>query len=131
MIKITPFPAVRINRKWTHTESAQEYFKKMNDLRLMIWNDKEKLIKLILSWDYQIVFYMKMPENWSGKKKQQMMMSDHKIRPDIDNLYKATIDTLFYNTEFNDKEIFKINCCKCWNNEGWIEFCDSKWNIIR
>lgn len=129
MIKIEPFPAVRINSKWKFTKKSKDYYSKMNYLRLLIWSDKEKLIKLILSWNYKIVYYIKMPKI-SQKRKNLLRYENHKIRPDIDNLFKATIDTLFYETIYNDKEIFKINCCKCRSDEWWIEFCDSEWNII-
>lgn len=124
MIKINPFPAVRINNKWRFTEKAKDYYSKMNALRLLIWSDKEKIIKLILDWDYDIIFYIQMPNSWSEKKKKEMYLKNHKWKPDIDNLYKALIDTLFYNTEFNDKEIFKISCCKFRNYEWWIDICD-------
>lgn len=132
MIKIDPFPAVRVNWKnWRFTKRAKEYYEKMNHLRLLIWSDKEKLIKLILSWDYRIYYYIKMPDSWSNKKKKEMNMEFHKWKPDIDNLYKATIDTLFYETEYNDKEIFRIYCIKCRSYEWWIEFCDDNSNIIK
>lgn len=130
MIKINPFPAIRINKNWRFTEKAKDYYSKMNALRLLIWSDKEKIIKLILSWDYKIYFYIEMPNSWSEKKKAKMNMENHITKPDIDNLFKATIDTLFYNTKYNDKEIFYIHCLKCRSYKWWIEICDIESNII-
>lgn len=41
-----------------------------------------------------IIFYLPMPESWSGKKKQRMAGQGHTQKPDLDNLLKAVFDAL-------------------------------------
>lgn len=126
--KINPFPAVRVNWKnWRFTDRAKEYHSKMEHLRLLVWWDKEKIIKALISWKYYIKFNIEMPKSWSKKKKEEMEGQPHRQTPDIDNLIKSVFDTIFYIpkwliAKFNDKEVYKINADKYWNNEGNIEF---------
>lgn len=93
----------------------------MNELRTIIWNDKEKILKLLLSWDYELIFYLPMAKSWSIKKILKNYLEPHKQTPDTDNLYKAFTDTIFFWTEYNDSAIFTINCKKVWDYEWYIE----------
>ena len=128
--KIAPFPAVRVNSKWWRfIPRALIYHSKVKQLRALIWEDKEKLIKLILSWDYCINFYMPLPKSWSEKYKKIMNLEEHKTTPDIDNLFKAVIDTIFYDTEYNDKAIWTISCTKLRSDDYWIEFSKLNWDL--
>ena len=121
-INCKPFPRVRVNWKsWRFTPRAKNYHLQMNELRDMIWDRKDELIKLILSWNYEITFHMPMADSWSVKKKVTKYETFHDQKPDIDNMFKALTDTLFYNTDYNDKDIFRINCYKIWDYEWFIE----------
>lgn len=121
-IKMKPFPAVRSNGKWGRfTPRAKEYHNKMNTLRLLIQN-KEEIIKGLIEWELEINFYFKTPKSWNNTKKKAHHMMPHRSSPDIDNLYKAVTDTLFYNTDYNDREIHSIRCDKLWSDEDMIEF---------
>ncbi len=130
--KINPFPAVRVNWKGGRfTDRATNYHNKMNDLRDLIWSDKEKIIQAMLVYgyhSYSIMFHIPMPESWSKKKKEKMCFKPHQSTPDLDNLYKAFTDTIFYvskkewKAKYNDSSISFINCHKIRNNEWMIEF---------
>jgi len=72
--------------------------------------------------DNQIpTYYIPVPKSWSGKKKKLYHGTLHQRTPDIDNLVKATFDSLVR----EDKYIGHIgSICKRWVNfeTGWIEF---------
>jgi len=120
--KINPFPAVRTTGKnWRFTPRAKEYHNKMNHLRLLMDN-KEEMMKALIKWDYELIFNMEMPKSWSKKKKDKMRFEPHKSTPDIDNIFKAFTDTLFYwQKEYNDSEIYKIQTLKIRSDEWSIE----------
>lgn len=121
-IKIKPFPAVRSNGKsGRFAPRAKEYHNNMNLLRALVQN-KEEIIKGLIEWEIEINFYFEMPKSWSKKKKESMMYAPHKQTPDIDNLYKAVTDSLFYGTDYNDSHISSIRCDKLWSDESKIEF---------
>ena len=122
IVKMRPFPATRTNKKWSWTDKAQEYHAKMDMFRLLVGSDKEKIIKALIEDRYEIIFYIKMPESWSDKKKQRLHWQYHKQTPDTDNLFKAVTDSLFYWTKYNDSHISTLNAVKRWSYEDSIIF---------
>lgn len=127
---IKPFPAVRSNWKWWRfTPRAKEYHNKMNELRALIeaWEfTKEEMMLALINWVYRLEFIFEIPKTWSKKQKElkgQVNWKPHRQSPDIDNLFKAFTDTLFYwQDKFNDREIYKLNAYKYWGNEWEINF---------
>lgn len=68
-----------------------------------------------------ITYYIPVPPSWSVKKKKLYHGTLHQSTPDIDNLVKATFDSLVR----EDKYVGHIgSICKRWVNfeTGWIEF---------
>ncbi len=68
-----------------------------------------------------IAYYIPVPKSWSGKKKKLYHGTLHQSTPDIDNLVKATFDSLVR----EDKYVGHLgSLCKRWVNfeRGWIEF---------
>lgn len=68
-----------------------------------------------------ITYYIPVPKSWSGKKKRLYHGTLHQSTPDIDNLVKATFDSLVR----EDKYVGHLgSLCKRWVNfeTGWIEF---------
>jgi len=124
IIKYNPFPAVRVNWKyWRFSPRAQSYHNKMNELREEIWDNLEWILETLINWNYQIIFKIQMPKSWSKKKKSEYNNTYHTQKPDIDNLYKAFTDTVFYWIEWvNDSSIHKINAEKIWNYDWEIDF---------
>ena len=121
--KINPFPAVRVNGKGgRYTPRAIQYHEKIKALRSLVWNP-EPIMKALIKWNYELVFYIEMPKSWSNKKRLEMEWKPHRQTPDGDNLYKAFTDTVFYNQKkYNDKEIFDTKSKKFWSNTWYIEF---------
>lgn len=111
-----PFPAVRVNWKgWRFTPRAIKYHSKMNSLRNEIWDRKKDIIQKLITWN-KVIFFMPIPQSWSKKKKDKMLWVKHEQKPDTDNIWKAFVDTLFYEYEIDDKVVSKINCEKVWSN---------------
>jgi len=68
-----------------------------------------------------ITFYIPCPKSWSKKKKALYHGTLHQSTPDLDNLVKATFDSL----TGEDKYVGHLgSLCKRWVDfdEGWIEF---------
>lgn len=125
--KINPFPAVRVNWKWWRfTPRAKAYHEKMNNLRSLVltWEySNDQIMEALINWNYRLEFVIKIPKSWNKKDKEKMNWQPHKQSPDIDNLYKAFTDTVFYSNEnFNDKEIYKLHATKYWGDTWEIIF---------
>ena len=123
--KIKPFPAVRSNKKsWSDT--VQDYHSKMNFLRLLMntWEySKEEIMEALIQWNYSLEFMIPMANKWSKKKKEEYNWQPHRVTPDVDNLFKAFTDTVFYGQkEYNDSWIYKLKGVKYWAKEGEIIF---------
>lgn len=121
---IKPFPAVRSNWKWWRfTPRAKEYHNKMNELRALIeaWEfTKEEMMLAMINGMYKLHFIFKIPKN---RKKELFIWESHRQSPDIDNLFKAFTDTLFYwQDKYNDKEIYYLQASKYWGDENEINF---------
>ena len=128
-IYIEPFWAVRTTKQGRFSERATQYHDKMNSLRLLIWSEKSKIIEHLLNSKYQINFFHEMPKSWSKKKQEKMEYKFKETMPDVDNLHKAFLDTIFYNTWINDSKVFRCNSYKlyAWVWEKWfIEFIFEK-----
>ncbi len=117
--------AKRSTRWGRFNDTAEKYHNSMNQLRLLVGSNKDRIIEALINWKYQINFFYKMPESWSLKKKKKYALTFKSTKPDIDNSFKFFTDTLFYKTKYNDSAIFRCNCLK-WYADVWeksfIEF---------
>lgn len=65
-----------------------------------------------------VKFYIPMPESWSQKKKNLMEFQGNEQTPDVDNFFKAFIDSLMK----QDKSITDFRASKFWySGRGHIE----------
>ena len=78
---------------------------------------QEEEVKPKLEDGAHIIFHIKMPKSWSKKKKLEMDGEPHRQTPDVDNLGKALLDSVFG----NDAHISDIRITKVWANMGAIE----------
>lgn len=63
-------------------------------------------------------FFIEMPKSWSEKKRREMDMKPHQVKPDIDNILKGVQDCLCK----KDQHIYHIGrLSKTWAYEGKIE----------
>jgi len=124
IIPIKPFPAVRSNKNSWNTKT-REYHTKMNTLRSYLLPHRREIMEKMIDGTYNIQFHSKMPVSWSKKKQDEMRWKPNQNTPDIDNLFKAFSDTLFYdplNKSKDDCRIWKLSADKYWGDEDKIIF---------
>lgn len=66
--------------------------------------------------DDALLFLMPMPKSWSKKRKAEMNGELHTQKPDVDNMTKAVLDSLYD----DDSAIHTICARKIWAYEGAI-----------
>ena len=64
-----------------------------------------------------VTFIMPMPKSWSKKKRAQMDGQPHQQTPDVDNLAKAALDSVYE----NDCRVWDIRLVKRWGITGSID----------
>jgi len=64
-----------------------------------------------------ICFVLPMPKSWSKQRKQIMDGQPHQQTPDVDNLQKALMDSVYK----NDSHIWDIRVTKIWGQKGKIK----------
>jgi len=108
---ITPVPAPRMtkrDKRLPHRPCVQRYF----DFRDAV----KKAGITIPSNGSAVIFYLPMASSWSKKDKAKFNMTPHQQTPDVDNLAKALLDSVFK----NDSHIWDIRISKRWAYEGKI-----------
>jgi Holliday junction resolvase RusA-like endonuclease len=64
---------------------------------------------------------MPMPDSWTAKKKAAMNQKPHQQTPDVDNLTKSLMDSIFG----QDCAVWDIRATKVWGYEGAIEILET------
>lgn len=110
---ITPVPAPRQVRsdKWKPCPMV---------LRYRAFRDEVRLKGVKVESGDEIIFLMPMPKSWSKKKKAEMEHEPHQQKPDLDNLVKAVLDSVYE----DDAHIWQLTATKIWAYEGAIDI----WN---
>lgn len=106
---IVPVPAPRMTRsdKWKQRPCVMRYF---------AFRDQVKAHKIELQSPCKITFYIPMPETWSKRKKKDFAGKPHMNKPDLDNLIKALLDSVFS----EDAHMWSLSAEKYWAEEGAI-----------
>ena len=73
-------------------------------------------ISLILPHEFDVVFFVPMPESWSHSKKMSMNCKPHQQTPDRDNFLKAFQDAIWR----DDSKIYDGRVGKYWATVGSI-----------
>lgn len=87
---------------------------------LQYWTYRDEIFYGALAQGYRpsfeliMEFVLPMPQSWSKSKKEKMVGEPHQQTPDIDNLEKACLDSLFD----DDKKVHKIMASKVWGHSG-------------
>jgi Holliday junction resolvase RusA-like endonuclease len=123
-LEITPVPEPRMTRRdrFDPRPRVVRYYDFANYLREICSPDD-------LPENHFLVFYLAMPKSWSKKKKKEHDRTSHKQTPDIDNLFKAFIDALYY--QRNDSHIWLCQAAKIWSYTPGIEIWQPEKNILR
>lgn len=107
---ITPVPAPRMTR-------SDAWRKRPCVLRYFAFRDEVKLNKVWIEDGAKITFFLPMPSSWSEKKKELFDGQPHRQKPDIDNILKSLLDSVFE----SDSHISRLSIEKKWSYVGKIE----------
>ena len=113
-LTIDPVAKPRMTRsdRWKKRPCVMRYRDYSNRLR------KAALLqKYVPANELIMQFHIKMPVSWSKKKKEQMRGRPMQSRPDIDNLQKSILDSLFPD---EDSAIWKVCASKRWADVGSV-----------
>lgn len=113
---ITPVPKPRQTRsdRWKQRPAVMRYRSFKDEIRANRVSIPDS--------GARIVFVMPMPATWSKTKKMLMRGAPHQQTPDIDNLLKALLDSIFD----NDSHIWDVYAAKIWGETGMIKIIETK-----
>ena len=111
--EITPVPAPRQNR-------SDRWRKRPIVLRYRAYSDALRQACLekdfVLGEQIYMEFYFPMAKSWSQKKRDKMLGTPHRQRPDTDNVVKGIQDSLLA----EDCKVWHIEAKKFWAETGFI-----------
>lgn len=116
-IELPPIPTPRPNFKKEGTQSvtyySEEYQKYLENVSNVLINDKAlndnffEVMASKMGVKAELIYYVQAPK--SQKKLKNIMRT---TAPDIDNLIKATLDSIFKGLKIKDSRIVMINAVK-------------------
>ena len=114
-IYIDPLPKPRMTRadRWKKRPCVLRYWDYKTRLQAEMDISGIKIDDVI-----KVVFCIPMPKSWSKKKRLEMDGKAHQQRPDIDNIMKGLMDSLFQ----EDSHIHTIYAKKIWGARGYMDF---------
>lgn len=96
---------------------ADKWAKRPPVLRYFAFREEVRLNKIkIPEYGAHVIFVMPMPNSWSQKKKDSLRGQAHQQKPDVDNLCKSLLDSIFD----NDCAVWDIRTTKIWGDKGEI-----------
>ena len=107
---ITPVPKPRMTQK-------DKWAKRPPVLRYFAFKDEVKRLDITVneSGDH-VTFTLPMPKSWNRKKMMKMDGKPHQQKPDVDNLTKALLDSIYE----DDAGVWDIRTTKVWGALGKI-----------
>lgn len=106
---ITPVPKPRMTR-------SDAWKKRPCVMRYWAFKDKVRELGIELQSPCKITFYIPMPDSWSKRKKNDFDGRPHMNTPDLDNIIKSLLDSVFD----EDAHMWSIAAEKYWAREGSI-----------
>ncbi len=108
---ITPVAAPRMTRrdKWEKRPCVLQYRAFRDEVRL-------RGVKLVPPC--KVTFFVPMPPSWSKRRRADFAGKPHMNTPDVDNLLKALLDSVFRDAD--DAHIWSIWPEKRWAEQGSI-----------
>lgn len=107
---IVPVPKPRMTQR-------DKWQKRACVLRYRAFKDQVRLRRVKLTPACKVIFRLPFPRSWPEDIQAQLDGKPHKCRPDLDNLVKALLDSLFA----EDSHVWEIQAEKRWARKGSIE----------
>ena len=89
---------------------------------LKYWDYRDRILYTALAQGYrplnvlEMLFVFPVTPSWSKKKKEKMLWQPHEFTPDIDNLIKAILDSLWQ----DDRKVHTVHAKKIWGAHGRV-----------
>ena len=86
---------------------------KQRPIVLKYYEKKDQLIETvgeIQSQRLRLIFLFEPPKSWSRKRREAALQNPKTTRPDVDNLVKAVLDSLYK----EDSVVYEIQAIKLW-----------------
>lgn len=108
--RIIPIAKCRMTRrdKWLKRPCVMAYWKYKDDVKQLKIDVPES--------NCHVIFILPMPESWPETKKLKMDGRPHRQRPDVDNLHKGLLDSIYK----QDCYVWDNRITKRWGREGKI-----------
>lgn len=113
ILHVTPVPAPRQSGRdaWRPRPCVVRYRRYRDDIK-KLWGDRPLILPC------KLTFILPMPGSWGQKKRAAHDGQPHLQKPDVDNLLKAFIDSLYRDQD--DSHVYSIWSEKRWGDEGLI-----------
>lgn len=110
---ISPIPAPRMTR-------SDKWKKRPCVLRFFAFRDEVRARKVGITAASKVIFNIEMPASWSKQRRVEWDGLPHMNKPDIDNLIKALLDSVFE----DDAHIWAVSAEKRWAITPSIVVCE-------
>ena len=109
IFNVTPVAKPRMTQrdKWANRPCVLKYWSFKEEM-LLLANE----MKFTLPDQFLIVYNIPFPKSYSKKKRKELIGTPHKMKPDIDNLNKAVLDTFM----IEDASVWST-----WTRKFWAE----------
>ena len=113
---IDPTPQTRRTRSetWKPRPGSSRYYAFRDDVRLRHVT--------AMRCGQGVIFLLPIPKSTSKKERARLMGTPHMNKPDVDNLEKALLDSIWPE---GDQEVWDWRCSKLWWDRGAIIFYDA------
>lgn len=103
-------PRMTQRDKWAKRTSVLKYFAFKDEIKAAIPNPPPPAA-------IRITAFLAMPSSWSKKKREASNLQPHTQKPDVDNIAKAVLDSLYS----EDSKVYSLTVTKFWATNPKIE----------
>jgi len=117
IIPMDPFPAPRMSRRdrFRPSPSAQRFYGNRDEMRAHLSTLGISELPPAMGFS----FHIPVSKSWSNAKKELHIGGMHQMKPDLDNLIKAVLDSITYGKGRDDAHLGSILFAqKVWATEG-------------
>lgn len=103
-------PRMTQRDKWKKRPCVVAYRAWADAIRLTAGSARK--VRLDGAVSVSVTAYMSIPSSWSRKKREALASQPHTVKPDMDNILKAVMDSLFE----NDECVYRQHGAKFWDD---------------
>lgn len=103
--------------RFTRNKAVNKYHAFSEKLRLLLRQEGFNTDVLNTAFRIDVCAKIQVKPSWTKKKKLEHDGKIHQSKPDIDNIFKAVTDSMYYGTKHNDSNIAQTFSDKYWTQE--------------